>query len=390
MSDGILFVAIGEHHYREAGQSLARIRSIWPGVEVTLNTYAPDGEVQLQRIRAMRNSPYDFTLYLDTDTWLLQPVPELFELLDRFDVALAHAPWRERYPVDVPVCFPEFNSGVMAYRNIDEFFALWEAKFLQDYASREPGAGSGFFPSQPAMREALWLSNLRIATLPPEYNWRGDGYAQGPIKIIHSRKLRVLRDEANLHVEPRACIEGRWYYYRQRKEATMKAIELTGEAYHHTEGDVDTLHRLAAMLPPNPVIVNIGACFGTSTLAMLEARPDAFIFSIDINVCPKEPEHLGLAGVEARRVVRCLGKSQEIGRYWPERSADLVFVDGGHAYQGVLADIFAWTKTVKPGGLIAFHDYGQESLPGVRQAVDEVFGDVEPLLFVERIKAYQL
>jgi len=170
----------------------------------------------------------------------------------------------------------------------------------------------------------------------------------------------------------------------------LRAIDITGEAYHHTPADVETLRRLAKMLPPNPVIVNIGACFGTSTLALLEARPDAFIFSIDIAICPKEPEHLELAGVEARRVVRCLGKSQQIGRHWPERSADLVFVDGGHAYWGVLADIFAWTKTVKPGGLIAFHDYGQASLPGVRQAVDEVFSDREPLLFVERIKAYQL
>jgi predicted O-methyltransferase YrrM len=170
----------------------------------------------------------------------------------------------------------------------------------------------------------------------------------------------------------------------------LGAIDITGKAFHHTEGDVDTLHQLAEMLPPDPVIVNIGACFGTSTLAMLEARPDAFIFSIDINVCPKEAEHLARAGVDSQRVVRCLGKSQEIGRHWPGHSADLVFVDGGHAYQGVLDDIFAWSKVVKRDGILAFHDYGTESLPGVRQAIDEVFSDVVPLLFVERIKAYRL
>jgi len=168
----------------------------------------------------------------------------------------------------------------------------------------------------------------------------------------------------------------------------ISAKDITGEVYHHTEGDVDTLHQLAGMLPPGPVIVNIGACFGTSTLAMLEARPDAFIFSVDINICPKEPEHLDLAGVEARRVVRCLGKSKEIGRHWPEQSTDLVFVDGGHTYQCVLNDIVTWTKTVKPGGIIAFHDYDTESLPDVKLAIDDVFGDIEPLLFVERIKAY--
>jgi len=80
----------------------------------------------------------------------------------------------------------------------------------------------------------------------------------------------------------------------------MKAKDITGEAFHHTVGDVDTLQELVRMLPPNPVIVNIGACFGTSTLAMLEARPDAFIFSIDINICPKEPEHITMAGLDGR------------------------------------------------------------------------------------------
>jgi predicted O-methyltransferase YrrM len=169
----------------------------------------------------------------------------------------------------------------------------------------------------------------------------------------------------------------------------MKAKDITGEAFHHTVGDVDTLQELARMLPPNPVIVNIGACFGTSTLAMLEARPDAFIFSIDINICPKEPEHITMAGLDAGRVIRVLGPSQNAGVYWPH-PVDMVFVDGAHGYPEVVRDSRAWRDKIKAGGILAFHDYDKDILPHVKRAVDDEMGDTPILLQAESIRAYQL
>lgn len=169
----------------------------------------------------------------------------------------------------------------------------------------------------------------------------------------------------------------------------MNAKDITGEAYHHTAGDVDTLHLLVSDLPPNPVLVNIGACFGTSALAMLEARPDAFIFSIDINACPQEPEHIRKAGLNTGRVVRILGPSQQAGLHWPYK-ADLVFVDGAHGYDAVCRDIQAWRRHVKPGGFLAFHDYGRALLPHVTRAVDDEMGKVEPLMQHGSILVYQL
>jgi len=53
-----------------------------------------------------------------------------------------------------------------------------------------------------------------------------------------------------------------------------------------------------------------------------------------------------------------------------DASLDFVFIDAGHSYENVIADIKAWLPKVKPGGFIGGHDYG--SAEGVRQAVNEL------------------
>ncbi|MCC6809954.1 MAG: class I SAM-dependent methyltransferase [Deltaproteobacteria bacterium] len=40
-----------------------------------------------------------------------------------------------------------------------------------------------------------------------------------------------------------------------------------------------------------------------------------------------------------------------------EESLDFVYIDGDHSYNGVTADLKAWWPLVKPGGIIAGHDW---------------------------------
>ena len=49
---------------------------------------------------------------------------------------------------------------------------------------------------------------------------------------------------------------------------------------------------------------------------------------------------------------------------------DFVFLDADHGYEAVAADIEAWRHTLKPGGLLCGHDYGDERF-GVTEAVDD-------------------
>jgi hypothetical protein len=47
-----------------------------------------------------------------------------------------------------------------------------------------------------------------------------------------------------------------------------------------------------------------------------------------------------------------------------------VFIDGGHHYEAVKKDLAWWSK-LKPGGVLAGHDYIAKAFPGVLRAVGE-------------------
>jgi hypothetical protein len=42
---------------------------------------------------------------------------------------------------------------------------------------------------------------------------------------------------------------------------------------------------------------------------------------------------------------------------YPDQSLDFVYIDGNHEFSHVAADIAAWVKKVRRGGILAGHDY---------------------------------
>jgi hypothetical protein len=52
-------------------------------------------------------------------------------------------------------------------------------------------------------------------------------------------------------------------------------------------------------------------------------------------------------------------------------SLDWVYIDADHHYDSVKADLWAWFPKVRPGGILAGHDYTNEFGWGVKRAVDE-------------------
>src|SRR3990167_5570095 len=112
-------------------------------------------------------------------------------------------------------------------------------------------------------------------------------------------------------------------------------------------------------------IVEIGTLRGNSALILGATGNDVVtIDNYDSSNSSKSGAIDLLAGLVNVRVFESESSATGKKYYGP---IDLLFIDGGHDYEQVKADIEAWYDKVS--GKIAFHDYG--SWPGVTQAVDE-------------------
>jgi SAM-dependent methyltransferase len=73
--------------------------------------------------------------------------------------------------------------------------------------------------------------------------------------------------------------------------------------------------------------------------------------------------------------------SLEAVERFEDNSLDFVFIDASHEYEDVKNDINAWLPKVKPGGILAGHDYYPEGtddwFPGVKRAVNESLDNFE-------------
>lgn len=65
-------------------------------------------------------------------------------------------------------------------------------------------------------------------------------------------------------------------------------------------------------------------------------------------------------------------KSVNASKLFKNKSIDFVFIDGDHSYLGCYLDIACWYKKVKNGGYLAGHDFEDETMPGVTQAVEDL------------------
>lgn len=67
-------------------------------------------------------------------------------------------------------------------------------------------------------------------------------------------------------------------------------------------------------------------------------------------------------------------RSTEAAERFEDGSIDFCFIDAAHDYDNCKADIEAWLPKMKPGGLLAGHDYNNTFL-GVVNAVEDVLGN---------------
>ena len=140
-------------------------------------------------------------------------------------------------------------------------------------------------------------------------------------------------------------------------------------------GERACLEQLAKEVPAKGLIVEIGALYGGTTQVLAQANPKAKVTSIDDFSWTPEgyptaskqllEEHLAELGI--KNVTVLAEKSEEIGPTW-QKHIDLCFIDGGHSYKYVFADLVnfsVWSE------VIALHDYNNPCWATIKQAIDD-------------------
>lgn len=103
------------------------------------------------------------------------------------------------------------------------------------------------------------------------------------------------------------------------------------------------------------------------------SNPDLKMIGVDLGVRPdRVAKQKQIAAMFPDRATLINKSSVEASAMVKHGSLDFVFIDAGHGYHSVLADIRAWKPKVKKGGWIMGHDY-HPSHPGVMIAVQESF-----------------
>ena len=239
MSQGALYVVTQDRRYIDMLLTSAEsLKRVMPALPITVFSQfpitgscldnvvlvAPAQDGFYDKARLIAHSPYEQTLFIDADTFMLEPVWEVFALLDQFDCAATHeeylsTDWLSQYPrTDIPASFPEFNTGVMGLKRserMQRFLQQW-SDLYRDYLRDKPDQSLN---DQPFFRAAAFYSDIRMATLPREYNckFRGQGYLNNSVKVLHGHvdfQLRPdhIREAArvlNRSQKPRVYVAGK-------------------------------------------------------------------------------------------------------------------------------------------------------------------------------------
>ncbi|MCQ0090548.1 class I SAM-dependent methyltransferase [Roseovarius sp. M141] len=125
------------------------------------------------------------------------------------------------------------------------------------------------------------------------------------------------------------------------------------------------------------VMAEVGVDRGDFSLEIFNrCAPDHLhLFDIDISRLVNPQIRAELARPDARITTHVGDSSAHLGQM-PDAHFDMIYIDGDHAYEGVMKDIKAAVPKLKPAGVLIFNDYTVWSASsmyhcGVARAVHE-------------------
>lgn len=139
-----------------------------------------------------------------------------------------------------------------------------------------------------------------------------------------------------------------------------------------TQAETDELRRLAE----GADVLEIGSAYGYSTVVIGQVANS--VVAVDphqeLNSFGTLLDNLAAYGVTSRCVVEM--RRADSWTVLPQlraegRTFDLVWIDGDHSAHTVAHDVGLGRLLLREGGTLACHDYGEDTCPGVAQALDQ-------------------
>ncbi len=171
-----------------------------------------------------------------------------------------------------------------------------------------------------------------------------------------------------------------WFYFRARRAAARDGDEWTLNSATGPE----SLALLLRLARARRAVVEIGTGTAWTTAALALDEPHRTVVSYDPVVRPERDRYLAIAGAGAVARIELIQAGGEAGPPPEGPAPDFVFVDGSHEKDLTIRTFEAWRGALAPGGVIAFHDYGNDLYPGVSEAIEELglSGKIERDVFV--------
>ena len=147
--------------------------------------------------------------------------------------------------------------------------------------------------------------------------------------------------------------------------------------------EVELIKLIAKKMPPEAKIVNLGAGVGTSSLAIVEQRPDlaGTLWTVDISQegplggLDNEVHAFSPTGLKLPNQI--LGDALAIGKDW-STTLDWLLVDDDHTPSHVLEECKFWLPWLRVGGVVCFHDYDPVMRGGLKLILDDLVKKLSP------------
>ncbi|MFB6294993.1 MAG: hypothetical protein ABEI97_04490 [Candidatus Nanohaloarchaea archaeon] len=193
---GFLIVATGDEFVEQAELAAKRVKQVTdypvalisdrdPGAECFDSVIPIEDPVHGfgDKPYNIHRTPFDRTILIDADFYVSERTTELFRLLDDAEMAacldernMDREETRELFD-DVPLAFPECNTGLIAFRNTDTVQALfeqWRDLYSPDHVN-----------DQKSFLAALYRSDVDFTAISGHYNVIASNHVRGTVHGIH-------------------------------------------------------------------------------------------------------------------------------------------------------------------------------------------------------------